>query len=118
MKSAADLIAEAKDHIAEITPAELRALRATHGDVVVIDVREDREWRLGRIPGADHMSRGTLEGKIETAVPRNRKVVVYCASGNRSALAAATLREMGYTDVSSLSGGFKDWVMSEGDVES
>ena len=117
MKSSADLIAEAKKHIAEVTAAELRAMRAAHRDVAVIDVREDREWRLGHVAGAEHMSRGTLEGKIETAVPRDRKVVLYCASGNRSALAAATLQEMGYTDVASLAGGFKSWVMAEGDVE-
>jgi rhodanese-related sulfurtransferase len=85
--------------------------------VAIVDVREDREWNLGHIPGAAHMSRGTLEGKIEQSVPRDRTVVLYCASGNRSALAADMLRQMGYTDVASMAGGFKGWVHSGGEVE-
>jgi rhodanese-related sulfurtransferase len=63
------------------------------------------------------MSRGTLEGKIEQTIPRDRQVVLYCAGGNRSALAADMLRQMGYPNVSSMSGGFKSWVDAGGDVE-
>ena len=116
-KSAADLIAEAKTRIKEVSPADVRRLREQQGEVAVVDVREDREWNLGHIPGAMHMSRGTLEGKIEQTVPRDRPVVLYCAGGNRSALAADMLHQMGYTNVSSMSGGFKGWVDAGGDVE-
>jgi rhodanese-related sulfurtransferase len=116
-KSAADLIREAKARIKEITPGDLRGLMQRGENVAIVDVREDREWNLGHLPRAVHMSRGTLEGKMETAVPRDGKVVLYCASGNRSALAADMLQQMGYSDVASLSGGFKEWVESGGTVE-
>lgn len=69
------------------------------------------------MPGAVHVARGTLEGRIEGAVPRERKVILYCARGNRSALAADTMREMGYRDVSSLAGGIQAWVDAGGHIE-
>jgi rhodanese-related sulfurtransferase len=116
-KTSADLIAEAKTRIREVTPAEVKQMRERGDQMALVDVREDREWNLGHLPGAVHMSRGTLEGKIEQTVPRDRQVVLYCASGNRSALAADMLRQMGYENVSSMSGGFKGWVHAGGDVE-
>ena len=63
------------------------------------------------------MSRGTLESKIDNAVPRDATVILYCASGNRSALSAESLRQMGYTKVASMSGGFRGWVDAGGEVE-
>ncbi|HVE79829.1 MAG TPA: rhodanese-like domain-containing protein [Gemmatimonadaceae bacterium] len=116
-KSAAELIAEAKTRIREVTPRDVKAMLDRGDRVTLVDVREDREWNLGHLPGAQHMSRGTVEGKIEVAVPREAKVVLYCAGGNRSALAADMLRQMGYADVASMSGGFKGWVDMGGDVE-
>jgi sulfur-carrier protein adenylyltransferase/sulfurtransferase len=116
-KSYADMVAEAKQQIKEVTPADVRRLRDAGDQAVLVDVREDREWNLGHIPGAVHMSRGTLEQKIEQSVPRDRTVVLYCASGNRSVLAADMLRQMGYADVSSMKGGFRGWVDAGGDVE-
>jgi rhodanese-related sulfurtransferase len=80
-------------------------------------VREPNEYNLGRLPQAMHIPRGTLETSIEQRVPRDRKVVIYCASGNRSALAADTMREMGYEDVASMSGGFRGWAESGGEIE-
>src|SRR4029077_4057695 len=75
-----------------------------------VDVRESTEWDEGHIPGAAHVARGYLEQSIEAAVPdRNTPVVLYCAGGVRSALAARTLEEMGYTNVASMSGGFQQW---------
>jgi molybdopterin/thiamine biosynthesis adenylyltransferase/rhodanese-related sulfurtransferase len=80
------------------------------GSPALIDVREQNEWVQGYIPGAQWISRGNLESKIEDAVPdRSREVILYCASGNRSVLAARSLRELGYTDVKSLAGGFTAW---------
>jgi rhodanese-related sulfurtransferase len=72
---------------------------------------------LGKIPGAVHISRGNLETKVEAVIPRDANLVIYCASGNRSALAAVTLKEMGYQNVASMSGGFRGWVEAGGDVE-
>lgn len=117
MKSAAELFAESKSRVAQVTPAESMAKRDTDPSVVLIDVREDREWNLGHAAGAVHMSRGTLESKIDASVPRNSTVILYCASGNRSALAAESLGAMGYSNVASMSGGFRGWVDAGGEVE-
>jgi len=117
MKSAAELIAEAKTRIAEVTATDTIAMRATDPSLMLVDVREDREWNLGHAAGAVHMSRGTLESKIDAVVPRDATVVLYCASGNRSALAAESLMAMGYGNVHSLTGGFRAWVDANGDVE-
>lgn len=117
MKSAAELFADAKVRVPQVTAADTIAQRAADASVVLIDVREDREWNLGHAAGAVHMSRGTLESKIDTAVPRDATVVLYCASGNRSALSAESLGQMGYTNVSSMAGGFRAWVDANGDVE-
>ncbi len=117
MKSAADLFADAKGRVPQVSAAETIAQRAADPSVVLIDVREDREWNLGHAAGAMHMSRGTLESKIDSAVPREATVILYCASGNRSALAAESLGQMGYAKVSSMAGGFRAWVDANGDVE-
>lgn len=116
MKSAAQLIAEAKSRITETTADETIARIARGAPVVLVDVREDREWNLGHAEGAQHMSRGTLESKIDGAVPRDAEVVLYCAGGNRSALAAVNLQEMGFTNVKSMIGGFRAWVDAGGAV--
>lgn len=115
-KSGQDLINEAKSRITEIdAPQAIAAL----GDdqVIFLDVREPNEWNLGHVPGAVHIPRGQIEGKVEGAVDRNKRVVVYCAGGSRSALAADTLRQMGYDRAESLRGGFRAWAEGGGDVE-
>jgi rhodanese-related sulfurtransferase len=117
MKSAAEMYADAKTRIVEVTAAETIARRAADPSIVLIDVREDREWNLGHAAGAVHMSRGTIEGKIDAAVPREAAVILYCAGGNRSALAAESLQKMGYTNVSSMIAGFRGWVDANGAVE-
>ena len=117
MKTAADLIAEAKARITETTPDEVRERQARGDAFTLLDVREPNEWNLGHLPRATHIPRGMLEGLVEAQVPRDRKVVIYCASGNRSAFAADTLQQMGYSDVASMSGGFRGWAESGGAVE-
>ncbi len=117
MKTATEMFADAKARVSEVTAADTIAARAKNASVVLIDVREDREWNLGHAAGAVHMSRGTLESKIDTAVPRDATVILYCASGNRSALAAESLTQMGYATVSSMAGGFRSWVDAGGEVE-
>jgi rhodanese-related sulfurtransferase len=117
MKSGMDLINEAKQRITEVTPQQVRERKANGEPVVLLDVREPNEWNLGRVPGAIHIPRGTMETAIEARVPRDATLVIYCASGNRSALAADTLQQMGYRNVASMSGGFRDWAGTGGPVE-
>lgn len=116
MKSGTDLINDAKGRIREVNSAEAKALHAG-GKAVFLDVRDQQEVNLGIIPGAVHVSRGNLETKIEGVVPRDAEVIIYCASGNRSALAADTMQEMGYGNVASLAGGIRGWAESGGDIE-
>jgi rhodanese-related sulfurtransferase len=76
----------------------------------LIDVREADEYAAGRIPGAEHFSKGIIERDIETAVPDpNSEIVLYCGGGFRSALAADNLQKMGYKNVWSLAGGWREW---------
>jgi len=106
------LLREARASVREVSAAEAEAL-AAHG-ARVIDVREATEWEEGHLPGALHISKSYLEQRIEGAVPdREAPVVLYCAGGIRSLFAGQTLREMGYTDVVSMAGGFQGW-KSEG----
>jgi sulfur-carrier protein adenylyltransferase/sulfurtransferase len=109
MPSYRDLLQQIKSEIAEIDASHARELIDAEA-AAVVDVRERDEWEEGHIPGAVHIPRGYLESRIEGAVrDRSQPVVVYCASGSRSALAAKTLEELGYEQVSSLAGGFTDW---------
>ena len=108
--SFAALVERARRGIVEVSPAELKARLASPRPPLLVDVREDSEWAQGRLPGAVHMSRGTLERRLEAAAPdAETEVVLYCASGARSALAAESLGRMGYRRVSSLAGGYKAW---------
>lgn len=116
-KTGAELIEEARSKITEISPSETMELHARSEDVVYLDVREPNEWNLGRIPGAVHLPRGNLESKIEGIVDRETRVIVYCARANRSALAADTMQQMGYSNVASMSEGFGGWIAAGGDVE-
>lgn len=104
-KTGDELVQDAKGHITEIAAPE--ALQRQGGDTVFLDVREPNEWNLGHIPGAIHIPRGFLEDKVEGVIDRGRDVIVYCAAGARSALAADTLRQMGYERVVSLRDGFR-----------
>jgi sulfur-carrier protein adenylyltransferase/sulfurtransferase len=117
MKSYQQLLAEAKSRIQEIGVKDLMALRHTTGDVVILDVREQQEYNLGTIPGAITIGRSNLEKNVEAQVPRDKTVVLVCASGNRSAFAAETLKSMGYEHVRSLREGFSGWVAEGGEVE-
>lgn len=117
MKSAAEMIAQAKAQIKEVTPKDVMDMQKRGEKVVLLDVRDLQEVNLGKIPGAAHVSRGNLETKIEAIIPRDAHVVIYCASGNRSAFAAVTMKEMGYKDVASMATGFRGWVEAGGDVE-
>jgi len=112
-----DLIEKAKRQIEEVTPEQVREMQARGESVVYLDVREPNEWNLGRLPQALHLPRGNLETKVEGLIDRNQKVVVYCARGNRSALAALTMKQMGYENVASMARGFLGWADINGEVE-
>ena len=103
------LVAEAKKNIREISPTEAAA-KLKSGDALIIDVREKDEWDEEHIPGAIHLSRGTIELDIEEKVPdTNAMIICHCGGGGRSALAAESLQKMGYKNVRSMAGGFKAW---------
>jgi adenylyltransferase/sulfurtransferase len=108
--SARDHLAKVKAQIREETAQEAALRLSAETRPALIDVRERDEYEQGFIPGAVHIPRGNLETRIEARVPdRATPVIVYCASGVRSAYAAKTLAELGYTDVVSLAGGFSGW---------
>jgi molybdopterin/thiamine biosynthesis adenylyltransferase/rhodanese-related sulfurtransferase len=108
-KTFSELIREVRASIREVSPAEAEQLAGSDG-VTLVDVREQHEWEEGHVPGAVHVPRGFLESRIEAAVPeRGRQLVLYCAGGVRSALAAQQLAQLGYNDVVSMSGGFQQW---------
>ena len=104
-----NLVAEAKKHITEISPQDA-ATKQNNDEAVVIDVREKDEWDQGHIPGAIHMSRGTIELDIEEKVSDpDAMIICHCGGGGRSALAAENLQKMGYKNVRSMAGGLKAW---------
>ena len=117
-KSYAQLVEEAKREVGLTQPEELKARLDAGEEVVLIDVREPQEWAQGVLPGAHTVPRGVLEGTVDTQVPRDAAVVLYCASGGRSALAARNLKDMGFEKVESLEGGFGGWSQAGYAVES
>ena len=104
-----DLLKQTKAEIREVDTASAEELRQAPGSVV-LDVREPDEYEQGAIPGSLHIPRGNLESNIEGRIPdHDTPLVVFCAGGVRSAFAAKTLAELGYTDVVSVAGGFNKW---------
>ena len=104
-----EMLAAAKAAVREIEPVEAEREIAA-GNAVVLDVREPDEYEQGALPDAVHIPRGTLETSVEGRIPdKSSHVVVYCAGGTRSAFAAQTMQELGYTDVASVIGGFNRW---------
>jgi sulfur-carrier protein adenylyltransferase/sulfurtransferase len=108
--SGAEYIRQIKNQVEEVDPAQVS--EHLGNGIVLVDVREGTEWDAGHIPGAKHVPRGYLESRIEGAVgaDRSQEIVIYCASGQRSALAAHTLKgELGYENVKSMTGGITLW---------
>jgi molybdopterin/thiamine biosynthesis adenylyltransferase/rhodanese-related sulfurtransferase len=117
MPSGAEFIRKVKSQITEVDPSEVQPLLGN--GVAIVDVRETDEYAAGHLPGARHVTRSFLESRIEGIVPdRSQRVILYCASGNRSALAAKTmLDELGYETVESMTGGYTLWKDRGYDVE-
>ncbi len=108
-RSYQDLLAQARERIPEVDSAGLADALAGEDAPLVVDVREQGEWDEGHIPGAVHIPRGFLESRIAGVASPERRIVINCAGGARSLLAAQTLTDMGYGNVASLTGGFADW---------
>ena len=111
MASGAELIRKAKEQIEEIDPKDVHELGRNGNGAVIVDVREQNEFDEAHLPGALHVPRSYLEQRIEGAVSdRSKRVILYCQSGNRSAFAAQTLKDLlGYEDVASMRGGITLW---------
>lgn len=107
MPTSRELLSQARAEIREVEPA---VVEPRLSEVIVLDVREPDEYEQGAIPGAVHLPRGFLEFQVEGKLPdKQRPVVIYCAGGARSALAAKTMQDLGYGQVESLIGGFNRW---------
>src|SRR3954469_15732045 len=118
--SGAEVIRQIRSQIEEVDPSDVKSTLSNGNGVVLLDVRESEEWDAGHIPGAKHVPRGYLESRVEGAIgsDRDQRVVIYCASGQRSALAANTLKELlGYENVASMNGGITLWKDRGYDVE-
>ena len=121
--SVKDMLSAANSSVPKISPHDAAAL-IQRGQALVVDVRDGLEIQsTGKVQGAKHVARGMLEFRADPDSPyydkefsRDKTVIVYCASGGRSALAGKTLQDMGYKDVRNL-GGFKDWVENGGAVD-
>ena len=108
-KSYEELLREVRAQVPEVSPAEADA-RVRAGGVVLVDVREPHEWDAGHIRGALHVPKGSVEERIEAAVPgRDTPVILYCGVGQRSLFAGRTMLAMGYSDVASMAGGIEAW---------
>ncbi len=105
------IVDEARAQIQEIRPADLKRMQDSGDDFILIDVREADEQAKGIIPGAVTLPRGILERDIDkVSTDKDRKIVLYCGGGFRSALAAVNLKKMGYKNVISMDGGWRGWL--------
>jgi rhodanese-related sulfurtransferase len=103
------IVDDAKSRVHEVDVAETRR-KLESGKAKLIDVREDSEWAAGHARGAEHIGKGVIERDIEQRVPdKDAELILYCGGGFRSALSADTLQRMGYTNVTSMAGGWRAW---------
>lgn len=112
------IVNDALTRIPEISAEEVAEKLKNGSDFVLIDTRETHEFEAGHLPKAVHLSKGIIERDIEQQVPESDKeIVLYCGGGYRSALAGDNLKKMGYTNVKSLAGGWRDWTEKAFDTE-
>jgi rhodanese-related sulfurtransferase len=105
-----DFVKDAKSRVQEISQSDFREWISENKDLVILDVREPNDHSHSRIEGAINIPRGVVELEIDESVPdKNKTIVAYCGGGGRSALVADVLQKMGYTNVYSLQGGYKQW---------
>jgi len=112
------LVADAKKKIKEISVKDVKVKLESGDDFAFIDVREEHEWNEAHAAGAFHLGRGILERDIEKILSKKtQEIVLYCGGGFRSALAAESLRKMGYRNVFSMAGGWRAWKKAKGKIE-
>ncbi len=107
------LVDDSKSRIREVSVAAVREKLKEGRSLHFVDIREDHEWSRGHAEGAVHLGKGIIERDIEALVPDpDAEIVLYCGGGYRSALSADALQRMGYRNVFSMAGGYKEWVAS------
>ncbi len=112
------IVNDAKARVKQTDMSGYRKMLESDPKPVLVDVREDNEWAAGHAAGAVHLGKGVIERDVETEIPdRSTTMVLYCGDGFRSALAADALRQMGYTNVISLDGGWRAYQQSGLPVE-
>jgi rhodanese-related sulfurtransferase len=108
-----NLVRDAKKRIKEEDVRTTKKKLDAGEKMILVDVREESEWARGHIPNAVHLGKGIIERDIEKAIPeKGATVVLYCGGGFRSALAAENLQKMGYTNVISMDGGWREWTQA------
>ena len=113
-----DLVNDAKSRVREINIDQYQQMKQAGEDHILVDVREDNEWTAGHAAGALHLGKGVIERDVEAKVPdRDKKLILYCGGGFRSALAADNLQKMGYKNAISLDGGWRAYTASGLPVE-
>lgn len=112
------LVDELKTNVREVSIHETQDRLRDNPDARLIDIREDSEWANGHAAGAEHIGKGVIERDIEEKVPqKDAELILYCGGGFRSILAADALQKMGYTNVTSMAGGWREWRDSGAPVE-
>ena len=118
-KALKDFVTEARSRVTEVDPDTAEEMREERDDLLILDVREPDEYAAGHIPGAVNVPRGTLESAAdpdykhphpELCRARERPILLYCKSGGRSAMATATLADMGFREVYNIAGGAAVWI--------
>ena len=110
MKTFSEILQNAAKYVQEVDVFQLKELLDARYNFHLVDIREDREWANGKINTAIHLGRGIIERDIEGNFPnRDDEIILYCAGGVRSILAAKSIQEMGYKKVFSLKGGISEW---------
>lgn len=108
------IVDEARSRIRELNVQQVKHKFDASERFHLVDVREESEFAAGRLPGAIHLGKGVIERDIEQAIPDHEaEIVLYCGGGYRSALAADNLQKMGYTNVWSMDGGWRDWTQAD-----
>jgi len=104
------IVTDAKSRVKETNVADVKMRRAAGEKFLLVDVREESEWKAGHAVDAIHLGKGIIERDIIKVIPdASAKIVLYCGGGYRSALAADNIQKMGYTNVESMDGGFRAW---------
>src|SRR5260221_3102555 len=109
------IVNDARLRVKELTVGDVQAKLKRPSSFILVDVREESEWQAGHLPKAIHIGKGVIERDIEKQVPdAAQEIILYCGGGFRSALAADALQRMGYTNIWSMDGGFRDWKAAGG----